>query len=112
MTLHEASSEMFRRYNEILQQDSLGENQMQGEIRLRCSLMGIHAISHPELPVDKISRWLGFVQGCLYSAGLIDLDEERNISRELFHQAYIDAGITPPESIDVVEEVKKSLADK
>ena len=111
MTIQEATADMFRRYNQLMQTDSLNEKKLPSEINLRCTLMGIHAISHSELPVDKLSRWLGFVQGCLYSHGLIDLSEERKISRELFHQAYKDQGIEPPESIDIVEANFESMAD-
>lgn len=48
------------------------------------------------LPLDKISRWLGFVQGCLAMQGLIQVDEERDVSRPLFHAAYRETGILPP----------------
>lgn len=40
------------------------------------------------LPLDKLNRWLGFVQGCLAMRGLIDVDVEREVSRPLFHAAY------------------------
>jgi len=49
------------------------------------------------LPLDKISRWLGFVQGCLAMRGLIQVDEERDVSRPIFHKAYREAGITVPD---------------
>lgn len=49
-----------------------------------------------ELPLDKLSRWLGFVQGCLAMRGLIDVDSERNLSRPLFHSAYDSSGIGRP----------------
>lgn len=39
-------------------------------------------------PVDKLSRWLGFIQGCLTMRGLITVQEERDFSRPLFHAAY------------------------
>jgi len=38
-----------------------------------------------DLPVDKMNRWLGFVQGCLAMRGIIDVDEERDYSRQLFN---------------------------
>lgn len=39
-------------------------------------------------PADKTSRWLGFVQGVLAANGRIDVDEERDRTRPLFHEAY------------------------
>jgi len=34
--------------------------------------------------IDKYNRWLGFVQGVLASKGVIDVNEERDITREWF----------------------------
>jgi len=39
-------------------------------------------------PIDKLSRWLGFVQGTLVMHGLACVDAEREFSRPLFHAAY------------------------
>lgn len=45
-------------------------------------------LENPHWPIDKKSRWLGFIQGvCACHFGL-DVDEERNFTRPLFHQAY------------------------
>lgn len=44
------------------------------------------------LPEDKLSRWLGFVQGCMVMRGLIDVEVERDVSRPLFHTAYAASG--------------------
>jgi hypothetical protein len=47
-------------------------------------------------PVDKLGRWLGFVQGVLSTAGLIDATEDRDFSRPIFHTAYAADGIAIP----------------
>ena len=52
-----------------------------------------------ELPEDKTSRWLGFVQGCLAMRQIIDVDEERNVSRPLFHEAYRASQIPRPPTV-------------
>ena len=39
-------------------------------------------------PVDKLSRWFGFVQGVLFSAGLLDIVEEADRTRPIFQGAY------------------------
>lgn len=51
-----------------------------------------------EWPADKAGRWLGFVQGCLAMRGLIDVDEERALTRPLLHAAYEGEGREPPET--------------
>ncbi len=47
-----------------------------------------------DFTVDKHSRWLGFVQGILYSEGLLDLDETREFTRTLFQEVYVRHGIS------------------
>lgn len=39
-------------------------------------------------PFDKMNRWLGFVQGVLAAAGLVDVDIERDATRPLLHSLY------------------------
>lgn len=103
--IKEATLVMFRRYNGMLQD-------LKDEKSLRLTLMGLHAISHSdEMPIDKMSRWLGFVQGYLWAKDLIDINEERELSRKLFHNAYIKEGIPIPESIDVVKANNESYLD-
>lgn len=50
----------------------------------------------PELPIDKPSRWLGFIQGCLAMRGIVDVDAERSSTRPKFHRAYQTEGIELP----------------
>lgn len=48
-------------------------------------------------PVDKMGRWVGFVQGVLALSGHLDVDEERNRTRGRFHAAYEATGqVIPP----------------
>jgi hypothetical protein len=42
---------------------------------------------------DKLSRWVGFVQGMLYSKGMISLREERDFSRGLYRPLYEEMGL-------------------
>lgn len=37
---------------------------------------------------DKTSRWIGFIQGVLYTDGIINLDEERNFTRPIYHTVH------------------------
>jgi len=58
-------------------------------------------IDTPDMYTDKMSRWLGFIQGVMYADGLISIKNERDRSRLLFHDAYLKSGIDIPESITV-----------
>jgi hypothetical protein len=97
-TRHSATRVAFERYLAIIGQaegDPLGDHE-------RLSLRNLEwicteAVERGEgLPLDKLSRWLGFVQGCLASRTLIDVDEERDFTRPLFHQAYQAEGVEVP----------------
>ena len=50
------------------------------------------------LPTDKISRWIGFVQGVLASRGDLDVNAERDRTRPFFHEAYTAIGQRIPET--------------
>ena len=49
--------------------------------------------SASSMPVDKMARWLGFIQACLAMRGLIEVDDERDFTRPLFHSAYAAEGL-------------------
>jgi hypothetical protein len=51
------------------------------------------------LPIDKLSRWLGFVQGCLAMRGHLSVEREREYSRPLFHAAYLVEGTEIPPTV-------------
>lgn len=36
------------------------------------------------MPIPKLCRWLGYIQGVLIERGLTTVDEERNWTRQLF----------------------------
>ncbi|WP_176089124.1 AAA family ATPase [Achromobacter anxifer] len=58
-------------------------------------------------PVDKVSRWLGFIQGVLTVSGRLTTASEREFSRPLFHAAYQAEGRQPPASIGPETEPTK-----
>jgi hypothetical protein len=53
---------------------------------------------HP-IPIDKSSRFLGYIQCLCIQEGLFTVLEERDFTRPLFHKVYKDSGISKPESI-------------
>jgi hypothetical protein len=40
------------------------------------------------MPVDKMGRWVGFIQGVMACNGLLDVDAERERTRPIFTAAY------------------------
>lgn len=50
------------------------------------------------LPTDKISRWIGFIQGVLAADGFLDVKEERDSTRPIFHRAYKAMGVEIPKT--------------
>ncbi len=49
-------------------------------------------------PVDKLHRWIGFVQAILVLHEKVTVDQERERTRPLFHSLYHREGIIPPTS--------------
>jgi hypothetical protein len=57
-------------------------------------------------PLDKLSRWLGFVQGVLASRGTLSVEAERDFSRPLFHAAYAVDGEAAPETLQGPDQAR------
>lgn len=55
-------------------------------------------------PADKVSRWLGYVQGVLTARGVFDVDAERDLTREDFLAAYQMMGLEAPQTVDLSKE--------
>lgn len=51
-------------------------------------------------PEDKLNRWLGYVQGILVVRCIINVQEERDVSRPLFHAAYSQANTLIPGTLE------------
>jgi hypothetical protein len=54
-------------------------------------------------PIDKTSRWIGYIQRYLIEKEATTVQAERDFSRPLFHEAYKKLGYSVPESISVEE---------
>ena len=52
-------------------------------------------------PLDKIGRWIGFVQGVLAVTDNLDVDEERDRTRHRMQEAYRATGQTVPETMEM-----------
>lgn len=58
-------------------------------------------------PIDKLSRWLGYVQAYIIFSKQSSVEIERDISRPLFHEAYAFEGIDIPESFSTETKKRK-----
>lgn len=47
-------------------------------------------------PIDKVARWIGYIQATMIITGLTSVDAERDFSRPLFHEAYGEEGLDIP----------------
>lgn len=93
-----ASSKLAERYMLILEgrhpdPHALSPDLCHTHLRWMCATIVSNAYCWP---VDKISRWLGFIQGVMASQSLISVSVERDFSRELFHEEYVENGVSPP----------------
>lgn len=64
--------------------------------------------AHPEWPIDKPSRWVGFIQGVLAVLGFMSVAEERNRTRSFFHRAYDLLGFRRPKTRSIDDEAGKA----
>ena len=84
-TIRLATKELFQRYlNEFNLTNNLKE----------LSIEAIDKIN--DYPIDKLSRWLGFVQCYIIFTNQSTIDIERDFSRPLFHKAYENENIQIP----------------
>ena len=52
---------------------------------------------------DKLSRWVGYVQGVLIERGILDVNFERDLTREIYKPIYESLGWDTT-SIDVTKD--------
>lgn len=74
-------------------------NKLDEELKKQLQWM-CNVIITEDMHIDKMSRWLGYIQGTLITLGFTTVDEERDVSRPMFHEAYEKDGMTIPESRD------------
>ena len=93
---------MFERYATIIKDKS--DIGIQGVPETYYShLRGMCALALENIdtyPIDKLSRWLGYIQAVLVQRKLVTVESERNFSRPLFHAAYAAEAIEIPKTQD------------
>ena len=70
---------MLRRYKSIIINNNLPDSQY---LTAFCDTG--QTITNP----DKLSRWVGYIQGILCDRSILDVDFERDVSRELYKPIY------------------------
>jgi hypothetical protein len=89
LTVRRATAQLFSRYRDMLEPSSHEH-----------WLCTIALEQQDDYPIDKLSRWLGFVQGVLHCRGITSSRTERDFSRPLFHEAYRNEGVEIPQTLN------------
>ena len=87
------------RYISILKENDFGTDTHSSEHLIKMCLYIKENAN--KWPIDKSNRWLGYVQGVMTVYDLLNVDEERNFSRPLFHKYYEENGFKNVPSVDV-----------
>ena len=87
------------RYKTILENKDFGEGESSSKHLLK--MLTVLADNCGTWPVDKSNRWLGYIQGVMTVYKVLNVTEERNFTRPLFHKYYIDTGIYLPDTLDL-----------
>ena len=90
MTIKKVTKKLAKRYMKMLPTSTI-------EYRLARKIVS----DKDNLPIDKLSRWIGFIQASCIHKKLTTIAIERDFSRPLFHKAYIDMDIEIPKTISV-----------
>lgn len=97
-----ATRQLFERYREMLYA-SVGGNPANNKYpidKIECDnikWMIETALENIDFwPIDKLNRWLGFIQYFVCLKEYTTVDDERDFSRPLFHDAYSRSGISIP----------------
>lgn len=102
ISLRDIFSILARRYHDILV-DKVGiDDKLDKMSNTNLSWMTTEILNNQNMPCDKVSRWIGFIQGCMSMKGYLDVDSERDFSREYFHAYYQQNNL----SIDIVENTQ------
>lgn len=81
---YEALYKCFMRYNKMLSEycywESNSNNITLQSFILQCQL----SAENKDVPLMKMNRWLGYIQGCLINSNITTIETERDWTRSLF----------------------------
>lgn len=100
LSVNMATRMMFRRYLRALKNTQNTFNEIGcAEMKRDHLIWMCEHVLKSNLPLDKMNRWLGFVQAAIIvSMPQFSVNDERNFSRPLFHMAYKTEGVIIPET--------------
>jgi hypothetical protein len=81
MNIREANLVLIKRYLKIAKKS----NSMHS---LKLIALCEFILENPDVYIDRLNRWVGFIQGVLFAEGEIDLVEERDFARTLYSKYY------------------------
>lgn len=86
-TWRDLISHLMGRYEQMLVTHEVTVSARLGpDVHRRALQLCQHAAAHMhEIAEDKANRWLGFIQGVLICASVVDIEDERDYTRPLFH---------------------------
>ncbi len=102
MKIKNVNKILFERYISILEKNHHYETDViecSKEYLIKMCKSAIENIN--DFPDDKTSRWLWYVQWVMSSRWFIKVSEERDFSRNLFHEVYKSNLIEIPQKIDL-----------
>jgi hypothetical protein len=102
--IHQVNVNLAKRYLEVLlnNEPQQEEPECTGVDHLISMCRWI--ITHPDMIMDKQSRWIGFIQGVMAMRGFLSVQEERDHTRPMFHEAYIEMNMVVPVSVGVTND--------
>lgn len=102
--IHQVNANLAKRYLEVLlnNKSQRDEPECTGVDHLIGMCRWI--ITHPDVFIDKQSRWIGFIQGVMAMRGFVSVQEERCLTRPMFHKAYIEMDMVVPVSVGVIND--------
>ncbi len=86
-------NELFKKYNAITQEAG---DKLPSVLSGRIYLLGIKAIGNPEMDENQANQWLGFIQGILYSHGLINTQDTTADNKEVTFMMYGEIEVDLP----------------
>ena len=85
ITIRDVTLHLFERYLDM-------------NINEDCNRLAKKGIENIDFPIDKLNRWIGYIQAYAIINDKITVNSERDYTRPLFHSAYKNEGIEIPYS--------------
>jgi hypothetical protein len=85
--LIKSTQDIFRTYQTLLEDEKTGLKYPEYTKEYLLNFCK-KALEEKKMTVDKLSRWLGFIQGVLIMNGVLEQEQERTRTRAIFQEIY------------------------